>query len=144
MKLLRACLAVLIASLLGLHNASVAAGANAAFDPVNMASQTAESRIVEAANREAVLRAAISVIQDIKYLIVELNRQAGVVLANPTGFGWGSNSVTPSLSVSVSAITASPHQFEVRIALALPVSWQRAHHASSVEPFTAEFAQSFV
>jgi hypothetical protein len=85
------------------------------FDPVDLADASLQTRTFETDDPNELLRAALAVIQDLKFFVTDAGDQPGLITATTTRClcrGAGSLTVTTTV--------AGPHTVRVRVTLAEP------------------------
>lgn len=101
------------------------------FDPVDLADDVVQARTFEAEESAAVLRAALSVLQDLKFFVTDVTAEPGLITADTTGCRCSSGSVT------VTATMVGPDTVRVRVVLTQAARDGRGAAAA------ADFYQSF-
>jgi len=85
------------------------------FDPVDLADESLQTRTFEAADPDELLRAALAVIQDLKFFVTDVSDAPGLITATTAGClcrGTGSLTVTTA--------AAGPDAVRVRVTLSEP------------------------
>lgn len=124
----------------------------AVFGARTLAGDVVESRLVEAASSQAVLRAAIAVLQDIRYLVVEFDAESGLLVADPPlktlrthvqRPASSADEVLHSLSIRVESQAEQSGSFRVRISVVAPPAWAKAGNAAELEDGIRHFVYGF-
>lgn len=82
------------------------------FDPVDLADESLQTRTFEVADPTELLRAALAVIQDLKFFVTDAGVEPGLITATTTGCRCGVEG-----SLTVSATVAGPGSVRVRVTL---------------------------
>lgn len=86
------------------------------FDPVDLADESLQTRTFETDDPNELLRAALAVIQDLKFFVTDAGEAPGLISANTTGCRF----CRAAGSLTVTTTVAGPDAVRVRVTLTEP------------------------